>query len=127
MTAAGSSADAILTIGGLDKHFGGLRAVAGASFSVRRGSLTALIGPNGAGKTTLFDLVTGFASPDRGTILFDGRAIGGMSPHGICRLGLVRHLSADTRIRGHDRAGQHDAGFQGPTRRIALAFVGADA
>src|SRR4029077_1469325 len=90
MTAAASPADAILAVDGLDKHFGGLRAVAGASFSVRRGSRTALIGPNGAGKTTLFDLVTGFSSPDRGTILFDGRAIGGMAPHRICMLGLAR-------------------------------------
>jgi neutral amino acid transport system ATP-binding protein len=90
MTAAGVSADPILAIDGLDKHFGGLRAVAGASFSVRRGSLTALIGPNGAGKTTLFDLVTGFASPDRGTIRFDGRSIAGLPPHRIAMLGLVR-------------------------------------
>src|SRR4029077_14251778 len=90
MTAAASPADAILAVDGLDKHFGGLRAVAGGSFSVRRGSLTALIGPNGAGKTTLFDLVTGFATPDRGTILFDDREIGGMPPHRISRLGLVR-------------------------------------
>jgi neutral amino acid transport system ATP-binding protein len=90
MIEAGLSADPILAIDGLDKHFGGLRAVAGASFSVRRGSLTALIGPNGAGKTTLFDLVTGFASPDRGTIRFDGRPIAGLPPHRIAMLGLVR-------------------------------------
>ena len=90
MTGASPSADPILAIDGLDKHFGGLRAVAGASFSVRRGSLTALIGPNGAGKTTLFDLVTGFASPDRGTIRFDGRSIAGLPPHRITALGLVR-------------------------------------
>src|SRR6516162_4933243 len=90
MTAAGSSADAILAIDGLHKSYGGLRAVAGASFSVRRGSLTALIGPNGAGKTTLFDLVTGFTGPDRGAIRFESRAIAGLPPHRIARRGLVR-------------------------------------
>jgi len=90
MTDAGFAADPILAIDDLDKRFGGLRAVAGASFSVRRGSLTALIGPNGAGKTTLFDLVTGFTSPDRGTIRFDGGAITGLPSHRITRLGLVR-------------------------------------
>jgi branched-chain amino acid transport system ATP-binding protein len=90
MKAAGLSADPILAIEGLDKHFGGLRAVEGASFSVRRGSLTALIGPNGAGKTTLFDLVTGFAAPDSGAIRFDGRSITGLPPHRIATLGLVR-------------------------------------
>jgi neutral amino acid transport system ATP-binding protein len=90
MTDSRPAADPILAIDRLDKHFGGLRAVTGTSFLVRRGSLTALIGPNGAGKSTVFDLVTGFARPDRGTILFDGRAIAGLPPHRITRLGLVR-------------------------------------
>jgi len=90
MTEAGRPADPILAIDGLEKHFGGLRAVAGASFSVSRGSLTALIGPNGAGKTTVFDLITGFASPDHGTIVFDGRSIAGLPPHRVATLGLVR-------------------------------------
>jgi neutral amino acid transport system ATP-binding protein len=83
-------ADPILTIDDLHKSFGGLRAVAGAGFSVRRGSLTALIGPNGAGKTTLFDLVAGFSRPDHGTICFEGRLIAGLPPHRVARLGLVR-------------------------------------
>jgi ABC-type branched-subunit amino acid transport system ATPase component len=57
--------DQILTVSALGKSFGGLAAVDGVDLSVRRGSITALIGPNGAGKTTLFDLITGFARPDR--------------------------------------------------------------
>ena len=80
----------ILAVDGAVKTFGGLRAVAGASFTVERGSVTALIGPNGAGKTTIFDLVSGFARPEGGTILFDGRRIDGLAPHAIARLGLVR-------------------------------------
>ena len=82
--------EAILAIEQLEKSYGGIRAVAGTSFTVKRGSLTALIGPNGAGKTTLFDLVTGFVHPDRGAIHFEGRAIAGLPPHRIARLGLVR-------------------------------------
>ena len=82
--------DSILAIEQVEKSYGGLRAVAGASFTVKRGSLTALIGPNGAGKTTLFDLVTGFVHPDRGAIRFEGRAIAGLAPHRVARLGLVR-------------------------------------
>ena len=56
----------ILAIRDVTKSFDGLRAVAGASFDVERGSITALIGPNGAGKTTMFDLLSGFARPDSG-------------------------------------------------------------
>jgi neutral amino acid transport system ATP-binding protein len=82
--------EAILAIEQVEKSYGGLRAVAGASFTVKRGSITALIGPNGAGKTTLFDLVTGFVHPDRGAIRFEGRAIAGLAPHRVARLGLVR-------------------------------------
>ena len=73
-TAAMSAATPILAIEDVDEDFDGLRAVAGASFDVARGSITALIGPNGAGKTTMFDLVSGFAAPDRGAIRFDGPA-----------------------------------------------------
>ncbi|MCZ6445988.1 MAG: ATP-binding cassette domain-containing protein, partial [Planctomycetota bacterium] len=51
--------DAVLTIHRLDKSFGGLKVIDNVSFSVRRGSRTALIGPNGAGKTTVFNLMTG--------------------------------------------------------------------
>lgn len=75
---------------GVERRFGGLRAVDGASFSVRPGTVTALIGPNGAGKTTLFNVISGFAAPDAGTIRFDGETIAGRAPHEIARRGLVR-------------------------------------
>ena len=87
---ASMSADAILEVGDAVKDFDGLRAVDGASFSVERGSITALIGPNGAGKTTMFDLLSGFARLDSGTIRFAERSIGGLAPHRIARLGMVR-------------------------------------
>lgn len=80
----------ILSVRDVTKSFDGLRAVAGASFDVARNSITALIGPNGAGKTTMFDLLSGFARPDSGTIRFAGREIANMAPHRIARLGLVR-------------------------------------
>ncbi len=85
-----AAAEAILTVREVTKSFDGLRAVAGASFDVARNSITALIGPNGAGKTTMFDLLSGFAGPDSGTIRFAGRDIADMAPHRIARLGLVR-------------------------------------
>jgi neutral amino acid transport system ATP-binding protein len=90
MTGGTPTQEPILIVEDLHKSFGGVHAVAGASFGVARGSITALIGPNGAGKTTLFDLVTGFGAPDRGAVRFEGRDISGLPPHRIARLGLVR-------------------------------------
>jgi neutral amino acid transport system ATP-binding protein len=82
-----SSAIALHTV---RKAFRTVVAVDDVSFEVNRGEIFGLLGPNGAGKTTLFDLVTGFASPDHGAIVFDGRPLGGLPPHRIARLGLVR-------------------------------------
>ncbi len=82
--------DAILSVEGVSKTFGGLRAVELARFTVNAGSITALIGPNGAGKTTLFDLISGLTKPDQGAIRLQGRRIDGLQPHTIAQLGLAR-------------------------------------
>ena len=57
-----------LRVEGAQKFYGSVRALDGATFKVRPGSIAALIGPNGAGKTTLFSLVCGFCSADGGTV-----------------------------------------------------------
>ncbi|MFB6108758.1 MAG: ABC transporter ATP-binding protein [Haloplanus sp.] len=79
-----------LVVEGLEKHFGGITAVDGASFSVERGTLTGLIGPNGAGKSTTFDLITGMQRPDAGTVRFNGEDVTGLEPYEIADRGLVR-------------------------------------
>ncbi|MGA8657365.1 MAG: ABC transporter ATP-binding protein [Chthoniobacterales bacterium] len=79
-----------LVIRGLNKRFGGLRAVQDVSFTVKENETVALIGPNGAGKTTSFNLITGFHRPDSGSISAYGREIVGLRPHDICAHGLAR-------------------------------------
>jgi branched-chain amino acid transport system ATP-binding protein len=71
-------------------HFGGLRAVDGASFDIRKGTITGLIGPNGAGKTTLFNLVAGIFAPSAGSVILDGENVTGMKPHELFAKGLLR-------------------------------------
>ena len=71
-------------------HFGGLKAVAGASLEIAKGSITGLIGPNGAGKTTLFNCIAGHLTPTSGRILLDGEEITGLPPHELFRRGLLR-------------------------------------
>jgi branched-chain amino acid transport system ATP-binding protein len=80
----------ILSIDGVTKRFGGLVAVNNVSFDVPQGQVFALIGPNGAGKTTLFNCVTGLFQPTSGSVIFEGRAIHGLKPHGVARLGIAR-------------------------------------
>src|SRR5207245_11650397 len=87
MTAAGPVA---LDVRGLSKHFGGVRAVDDCSFIAPKGKVTGLIGPNGAGKSTDIDLISGFKLPDAGSVVFEGKALLGLSPHRISRLGLIR-------------------------------------
>ncbi len=74
----------------LRKSFGGLMAVSGISFMIRKGELSSIIGPNGAGKTTLFNLLTGHLRADTGRIVFKDNEITGLSPHEICRKGIGR-------------------------------------
>jgi branched-chain amino acid transport system ATP-binding protein len=81
---------ALLEARGLTKRFGGLTAVDALDLTLAEGELLGLIGPNGAGKTTAFNLLSGFMTPDAGEIRFRGRAVVGLKPHAICRLGLAR-------------------------------------
>ena len=80
----------ILSVRGLAKSFGGLKAINDVSFDVRPGEVTALIGPNGAGKTTVFNLVTNILSRDAGRVVFAGRDLAGLASVKIANLGLVR-------------------------------------
>ena len=80
----------LLEVKGLEKRFGGVRAVDGCSFVVPEGSITALIGPNGSGKTTAFNLIDGTMRPSAGEVWFDGRRIDGMRPWRRAHLGLGR-------------------------------------
>jgi branched-chain amino acid transport system ATP-binding protein/branched-chain amino acid transport system permease protein len=80
----------LLEVKGLEKRFGGVRAVDGATFSVPEGSITALIGPNGSGKTTVFNLIDGTMAPNAGEVWFDGKRIDGMKPWARAHRGLGR-------------------------------------
>ncbi len=81
---------AILSVRGLVKSFGGLKAINDVSFDAQAYQVTALIGPNGAGKTTVFNLITNIMSRDAGKVVFAGRDLGSLSAVKIAGLGLIR-------------------------------------
>jgi branched-chain amino acid transport system ATP-binding protein len=80
----------MITISGVNKHFGGIHAVRDATLQIETGSITGLIGPNGAGKTTLFNVIAGLYKPDSGTVQLDGQDITGLAPHELFARGLLR-------------------------------------
>jgi ABC-type branched-subunit amino acid transport system ATPase component len=84
------SGEVLLTVKGLAKHFGGLKAVDGVDMQVRRGEIQALIGPNGSGKTTILNMLSGLYIPTAGEITLGGAAISGKKPHVITSLGMAR-------------------------------------
>ena len=88
VSGAAGRGEVILETRGLEKRFGGVSAIAGVDFSLRRGELRCLIGPNGAGKSTFFKMLTAQLRPSGGSILFDGRDIGRAHRHEISRLGI---------------------------------------
>ncbi len=89
-----------LSVEGVSKNFGGVRAVAGVSTAVSKGEIFAIIGPNGAGKTTLLNMVSGFYKPDQGAILFRDRDIGRLKPNEIAELGIARTFQNIALFRG---------------------------
>jgi branched-chain amino acid transport system ATP-binding protein len=95
-----SSGLPLLECRGLDRSFGGLRALKGVSLHVDKGEIFGLVGPNGSGKTTIVNSITGFYPPDKGEILFDGRPIAGMRPHRVARLGIARTFQNLALFRG---------------------------
>ncbi|HLW17687.1 MAG TPA: ABC transporter ATP-binding protein [Actinomycetota bacterium] len=80
----------VLLSQGVTIRFGGLTAVDDATIEVPEGGFIGLIGPNGAGKTTMFNAISGFLSPTRGRIMFEGRDVTSMGPSARARLGMGR-------------------------------------
>jgi branched-chain amino acid transport system ATP-binding protein len=80
----------VLEVIGLFKRFGGFTAVENVSFKVGQGEILGLIGPNGSGKSTIFNMLSGTLAPTAGSILFDGREIGGLPPYRIINQGIGR-------------------------------------
>jgi len=81
----------VLEIAGVNKTFGGLKALSNINLKVKQGTTHAIIGPNGAGKSTLLNTIIAKLVPDSGSIMFAGQDLtDGMTPHGINQLGVSR-------------------------------------
>ncbi|MHC2106350.1 ABC transporter permease subunit [Methylobacterium sp.] len=131
----------LLTVSGLSKHFGGLKAVDAIDFTVTRGGIHALIGPNGSGKTTTLNVLSGLYTPTGGSMRLQDRDITRFPPHRRAAVGigrtfqnirLFRSMSALENVvigaeRPNNPLGASDRPALEARARAALAFVGLEA
>ena len=87
-TTAIAAGDALLALNRVTKRYAGVTALDAVDFDVRRGEVHALLGENGAGKSTLINIVAGARSPDAGTFIWNGAAIGGLTPARARTIGI---------------------------------------
>ena len=107
-----------LDVTGIVKTFGGVTAVDGVDLTVDRGEIVGLIGPNGAGKTTLFHCVSGYLTPDAGTVTLDDVPLIGLPPERRARAGIGRTFQRlevfhTMTVREHLRVAAEQAGTSG--------------
>src|SRR5258708_39686330 len=81
--------DTVLRCAGIERSFGGLKALKGVSLDVRRGEIFGLVGPNGSGKTTMINVVTGFYPPNAGTVTLFDKDITRLAPPAVARRGVA--------------------------------------
>jgi len=80
----------LLNVEKLSISFGGINALTGIDVDVKPGEILSVIGPNGSGKTTFFNCISGVYKPQKGSILFQGRNLLGLSPDRVARRGIAR-------------------------------------
>jgi len=81
---------ALLEVTGLTRSFGGLVAIDSIDLTVEEGAIVSIIGPNGAGKTTFFNMISGYYSPDKGTIVFEGNELTNLTPEKVAEHHIAR-------------------------------------
>ncbi|MBI4800276.1 MAG: ABC transporter ATP-binding protein [Desulfarculus sp.] len=92
--------DVLLELDDIHLRFGGLNALSGVSFKVKKGHIQAIIGPNGAGKTCILNCICRFYNPYQGKIIFGGRDISHVATHRVAELGIARSFQNIELFRG---------------------------
>lgn len=90
----------IMRCRGIERSFGGLKALKGVDVEVHEGEIFGLVGPNGSGKTTMVNVMTGFYPPGAGSVELFGQDITGMAPHRVARRGVARTFQNLALFRG---------------------------
>jgi branched-chain amino acid transport system ATP-binding protein len=97
MSAAAASADPLVSVEEVHTFYGKSHILHGVSLQVRPGEVVGLLGRNGVGKSTTLKTIMGLVRPSRGRVLLDSRAISGLPPYKLARLG-IGYVPEDRRI-----------------------------
>jgi branched-chain amino acid transport system ATP-binding protein len=90
MTIDNSTTEVLLRVEDVSLAFGGVKALDGVSFDIRKGEIRAIIGPNGAGKSSMLNVINGFYHPQKGTITYKGQTRKQMRPYEAASQGIAR-------------------------------------
>ena len=101
-----------LSVNNIHMAFGGVQALMGISFEVKKGEIFSIIGPNGAGKTVLLNCINGLYHPQKGQVFFDGKEITKLKPYQRAKRGISRtfqkiELFKGTTVLDNIRLGRH--------------------
>ena len=85
---------------GIERSFGGLKALRGVDLRVEQGEIFGLVGPNGSGKTTMVNVITGFYPPQAGSVRLFGEDTTRLAPHRVAERGVARTFQNLALFRG---------------------------
>lgn len=86
----------LLSIDKVALSFGAIKALDGISFDIRNGEILSIVGPNGSGKTSMLNVISGFYSPQEGTLAWMGGISLRMRPFDAVRQGIIRTFQEPT-------------------------------
>jgi branched-chain amino acid transport system ATP-binding protein len=95
-----AAGEVLLSVENVSLSFGGVKAIQGVSFDIRKGEVRAIIGPNGAGKTSMLNVINGFYQPQAGRITFKGTTRTNMRPYDAAHGGIARTFQNVALFRG---------------------------
>jgi ribose transport system ATP-binding protein len=119
----------LLVLSGIEKRFGGVRALRGVDFSLAAGEIHVLLGENGAGKSTLMGIISGAMRPDKGSMSLGGEPMSFQTPRDDHAAGIVMIPQELDLVPGLDIAANLFLGHEKltPMRRLARARMAEEA
>jgi urea transport system ATP-binding protein len=112
----------ILNVEDVSKTYDGFKAISNLNFYLFEGELRTVIGPNGAGKSTFFDLITGRAKPDTGSLKFGDTDLTELNEYEINRLGIGRKFQTPSVYAEHTVWDNLVLSLKGPRGVFASLF-----